>query len=58
MNWLKKVWAWGEPIGEQIAKKPKTWVVIIGLVCTALGHTLPDDTVAKLAADIASIFAT
>ncbi|MBS0219126.1 MAG: hypothetical protein JSR91_00140 [Proteobacteria bacterium] len=54
---LKKVWAWGEPIGAQIARKPKTWVVLIGFACAAIGHTLPDDTVTKLAADIASIFA-
>lgn len=58
ISFLKKVWAWGEPIGAQIAKKPKTWVVIIGLVCTAVGHTLPDDSVTKLATDIASIFAS
>ena len=58
MNWLKKLWALGEPIGEKIAQNPKTWVFVIGLICTAVGHTLPDDTIAKLAADVASIFAS
>ena len=55
---LKKVWARGEPIGAQIAKKPKTWFLLIGLAGAAIGHTLPDDSAAKLAADIASIFAS
>lgn len=58
MSWLKKVWAWGEPIGAQIAKNPKTWVTLIGFACMAFGHALPADTVAKLAADIASLFAS
>lgn len=58
IDFLKKVWAWGEPIGEKIAQKPKTWVFVIGAICAVAGRTLPDDSIAKLAADIASIFAS
>lgn len=52
---LKRIWAWGEPIGAAIAKKPKTWVAVIGVVCAVAGHSLPQDTVAKIATDIADI---